>query len=69
MMASKESSVREVMTIRQCAAYLGLSADTLYVYAADGLLPAFKFGNRWRFKKELIDAWMVAQSKRRTTQN
>ena len=54
--------LREVMDIRQAAEYLGISADTLYRYASDGAIPAFKLGNRWRFKRSLLDAWMVEQS-------
>ena len=54
--------LREVMDIRQASEYLGISADTLYRYASDGLIPAFKLGNRWRFKRSLLDAWMVEQS-------
>jgi excisionase family DNA binding protein len=54
--------VREVMDIRQAADYLGISSDTLYKYASEGLVPAFKLGNRWRFKKTLLDSWMDEQS-------
>jgi excisionase family DNA binding protein len=53
----------EVMDIQTCAAYLGISNDTLYRYAIKGLVPAFKLGNRWRFKRELIDNWMRNQSR------
>lgn len=55
-------AVREVMDIRQAAEYLGISSDTLYKYASEGLVPAFKLGNRWRFKKTLLDSWMVMVS-------
>lgn len=55
-------TIREVMDIRQAAAYLGISSDTLYKYAAEGCVPAFKLGNRWRFKKSRIDEWMDRQS-------
>lgn len=51
-----------VFDIRDASEYLGLSADTLYRYAQDGLLPAFKFGNRWRFRKALLDKWMDERS-------
>jgi excisionase family DNA binding protein len=54
--------VREVMDIRQAAEYLGISGDTLYRYASEGVVPAFKLGNRWRFKKDLLDTWMDQQS-------
>jgi excisionase family DNA binding protein len=54
--------VREVMDIRQASDYLGISADTLYKYASEGSIPAFKLGNRWRFKKSRVDEWMDQQS-------
>lgn len=54
--------LREVMDIRQASDYLGVSADTLYRYASEGFIPAFKLGNRWRFKRSLLDSWMVDQS-------
>lgn len=53
---------REVMNIRQASAYLGISPDTLYKYVAEDLIPAFKLGNRWRFKKSKLDEWMEEQS-------
>lgn len=54
--------VREVMDIRQAADYLGISGDTLYRYASEGFVPAFKLGNRWRFRKSLLDGWMDEKS-------
>jgi excisionase family DNA binding protein len=53
---------REVMDIRQAADYLGISSDSLYKYASESLIPAFKLGNRWRFKRSLLDHWMELQS-------
>ena len=54
--------VREVMDIRQGSDYLGISPDTLYKYASEGFVPAFKLGNRWRFKRSRLDEWMDRQS-------
>ena len=54
--------LREVMNIRQASQYLGISPDTLYKYLSEGKLPAFKLGNRWRFKKTTLDRWMEMQS-------
>jgi excisionase family DNA binding protein len=54
--------VREVMDIRMASDYLGISPDTLYKYASDGFVPAFKLGNRWRFKRSRLDEWMDHQS-------
>ncbi len=56
------SEPREVMDIRQASEYLGISPDTLYKYASEGTIPAFKLGNRWRFKRSLMDGWMDDQS-------
>jgi excisionase family DNA binding protein len=53
---------REVMDIRLASDYLGISPDTLYKYASDGFVPAFKLGNRWRFKRSRLDGWMDQQS-------
>jgi excisionase family DNA binding protein len=62
MAALAQVATREVMDIRQASEYLGISGDTLYRYASEGFIPAFKLGNRWRFKKSLLDAWMDEKS-------
>lgn len=59
--------VREVMDIRQASDYLGISPDTLYKYASEGFVPAFKLGNRWRFKRSRLDEWMDRQSDMQAT--
>ena len=53
---------REVMNIRQASQYLGVSPDTLYKYVNEQKIPAFKLGNRWRFKKSKLDQWMEEKS-------
>jgi excisionase family DNA binding protein len=59
---ARTSEIREVMDIRQASDYLGISPDTLYKYASESFIPAFKLGNRWRFKKSRLDDWMDQQS-------
>jgi excisionase family DNA binding protein len=49
---------REVMSLRQASQYLGVSPDTLYRYICDGVVPAFKLGSRWKFRKSVLDRWM-----------
>ena len=56
------SEAPEVMNIRQASSYLGVSPDTLYKYVSEGNIPAFKLGNRWKFKKALLDRWMESKS-------
>ncbi len=52
------AEAREVMNLRQASQYLGVSPDTLYRYICEGEVPAFKLGNRWKFKKTILDRWM-----------
>jgi excisionase family DNA binding protein len=56
------ADAREVMNIRQASQYLGVSPDTLYKYVSEERIPAFKLGNRWKFKKSILDTWMEHQS-------
>jgi excisionase family DNA binding protein len=56
------ADAREVMNIRQASQYLGVSPDTLYKYVSEERIPAFKLGNRWKFKKSILDTWMESQS-------
>jgi excisionase family DNA binding protein len=52
-------SDREVMDVRQAAIYLGISPDTLYKYLRGSEnIPAFRLGNRWRFKRSMLDRWI-----------
>ena len=60
--AGPDLHLPEVMDIRQASQYLAISPDTLYKYLSEGKLPAFKLGNRWRFKKTTLDRWMETQS-------
>ena len=62
MAGMTQIATREVMDIRQASEYLGISGDTLYRYASEGFIPAFRLGNRWRFKKSLLDSWMDEKS-------
>jgi len=39
-----------------------VSPDTLYKYVGEQKIPAFKLGNRWRFKKSKLDQWMEEKS-------
>lgn len=62
------ASPREVMNIREASDYLGISRDTLYRYVYTDRIPAFKLGNRWKFKKGILDKWIerkISQGKSR----
>jgi excisionase family DNA binding protein len=51
------------MNVKEASHYLGISSDTLYKYVSLERVPAFKLGNRWRFKKTVLDEWMELKSK------
>lgn len=59
------AETREVMGIREASDYLGISRETLYKYVVGERIPAFKLGNRWKFKKTILDRWMERQSAQR----
>ena len=54
------SEPNEVLDLREAAKFLGVSPDTLYRYAAKGTVPTFKLGNRWKFRRSKLIAWMEA---------
>ena len=59
---------KEVMNVKEASQYLGISPDTLYKYVSVDRIPAFKLGNRWRFKKTVLDEWMELKSKKFTSE-
>jgi two-component system response regulator (stage 0 sporulation protein F) len=52
-----------LMDIKQTAAYLKMNKMTIYKLAREGKIPAFKVASEWRFKKELLDSWLMSQLK------
>jgi excisionase family DNA binding protein len=49
----------DLLTTEQVARYLKVDKFTIYRLVAQRKLPAFKVGNQWRFKREMIDAWLT----------
>ena len=49
---------RDIMTVKEAAEYLGIKPSTLYKYIKQGVIPAFKIGSLWRFKKSALDRWI-----------
>lgn len=50
-----------LMTVKEMAAMLRVSAQTLYKMLEQGEIPAVKVGSQWRFDREKIKDWMDAQ--------
>lgn len=51
----------EVLTIREVAKYLKMNERSIYKLAHQGLIPTVKIASQWRFRKDLIDAWLESQ--------
>lgn len=51
-----------LLTTEQVAQYLKIDKFTLYRLVSQKKIPAFKVGNQWRFKKKMIDAWLLKNS-------
>ena len=49
------------MTVQEVAEYLTLGRQKVYRLSQKGVLPAYKFGSEWRYKKERIDQWIEEQ--------
>lgn len=52
-----------LLDMKQVADYLQMNKMTVYKLAREGKIPAFKVASEWRFKKELIDEWLMSQLK------
>jgi len=57
-----EALHRVVMNVHEVARYLRLSEAKIYRMAKQGAIPAFQVGRSWRFRKDLIDEWIVRLS-------
>jgi excisionase family DNA binding protein len=55
------AKVKDIMTLKEVAEYLGVHRSTVYKYAQDGSIPSFKIGADWRFSRKHIDSWIEAK--------
>ena len=60
--AAQRAESGDLQTPEQVARYLNITKFTLYRLVTQKKIPAFKVGNQWRFKKEMIDAWLMAKA-------
>tara|TARA_A100001037_G_scaffold302146_1_gene333136 strand:- start:27 stop:560 length:534 start_codon:yes stop_codon:yes gene_type:complete len=51
----------ELLSVSQLASYLGMAERTIFLWAQQNKLPAFKLGSMWRFRRSDIDAWLETQ--------
>ena len=49
---------KEILEAKEVADYLHLHIFTVHKLARQGVLPAFKIGHGWRFRKAALDEWI-----------
>jgi excisionase family DNA binding protein len=52
----------KLLSADQVASYLKVDKFTVYRLVSRKKIPAFKVGNQWRFKRKMIDAWLLKNS-------
>lgn len=50
-----------LLTTEQLAEYLRVDKFTIYRLVTRRKIPAFKIGKQWRFKRDMIEAWLRKQ--------
>lgn len=48
-----------LLTTDQLAEYLKVDKFTIYRLVARKKIPAFRVGNQWRFKRTMVEAWLM----------
>jgi len=56
MLAERQTNA--LLTVKEVATFLAVTERTVYRLVKDHRLPAYKVGGQWRFKVDLIEAWM-----------
>jgi excisionase family DNA binding protein len=51
-----------LLTTEQVARYLKVDKFTIYRMVTQRKIPAFKVGSQWRYKKRLVDDWLLKNS-------
>jgi excisionase family DNA binding protein len=56
------SMQENLLTTEQVARYLKVDKFTIYRMVTQRKIPAFKVGSQWRYKKRLVDDWLLKNS-------
>ncbi|MBN1586756.1 MAG: helix-turn-helix domain-containing protein [Candidatus Omnitrophica bacterium] len=55
---NQQNSRPEMMTLKDVARYCGVHEVTIYRLLKETDIPAVKLRGQWRFRKDLLDAWL-----------
>ena len=56
-------ALEHLLTVKEVASLLRVSAQTLYKMLEAGEIPAVKVGSQWRFDRDKIREWIANQAK------
>ena len=62
--SQKRPERTQIMTPKEAAKYLGFHLVTIYRLLKKQEIPATKIGGQWRFKKDVLDAWLMSRMNR-----
>jgi excisionase family DNA binding protein len=51
-------AIENMLTVKEVAAMLRVSSQTLYKMLEQGEIPAVKVGSQWRFDREKLKTWI-----------
>lgn len=60
--SQKAAAGSAILTVKDVAEYLRMSEAKVYRLAREGQLPVTRIGKTWRFRKDLLDAWLEKSS-------
>lgn len=61
------ADTEDFWTAEEVAIYLRLPQSTVYKLAQDKILPGFKVGKHWRFRREAILKWIDEREHRQSS--
>lgn len=61
----KTDAAEEILTLDEVAAFLKAGKRTVYRFAQNGDIPAFKLGGTWRFRRSELEKWIDQNSNQR----
>ena len=61
--------MNEIMTTKEVAEYLHMSKQVVARMAKKKMIPGYKLGKKWLFKKSIIDEWLEKKIKEKMNED
>jgi excisionase family DNA binding protein len=59
----ERGGILSIMNVHDIAGYLRMSEAKVYRLANQGILPCFRCGKSWRFRRDLVDEWIINETR------